>query len=134
MSVFVRGWVEQCKRFNLRSELILIEWNPPADRAPLREALPWPSESGPCTIRVITVPAAMHDRFEHASKLPLYQMIAKNVGLRRARGRFALATNIDLLFSDELGFDASIAGTLANLSLLLSFGMLWLVITFLQLY
>jgi hypothetical protein len=39
-----------------------------------------------------------------------------------------------LLFSDELGFDASIAGTLANLSLLLSFGMLWLVITFLQLY
>lgn len=39
-----------------------------------------------------------------------------------------------LLFSDELGFDAKIAGTLANLSLLLSFGLLWLVITFLQLY
>lgn len=39
-----------------------------------------------------------------------------------------------LLFSDELGFDAKIAGTLANLSLLLSFGLLWLVITWLQLY
>lgn len=39
-----------------------------------------------------------------------------------------------LLFSDELGFDSSIAGTLANLSLLVSFGLLWLVITFLQLY
>lgn len=39
-----------------------------------------------------------------------------------------------LLFSDELGFDAKIAGTLANLSLLLSFGLLWLVITYLQLY
>ena len=38
-----------------------------------------------------------------------------------------------LLFSDELGFDAKIAGTLANLSLLLSFGLLWLVITWLQL-
>jgi hypothetical protein len=102
MGVFVRAWVEQCKRFGLRFELILVEWNPPTDRAPLREALPWPSEKGPCDIRVVTVPAAIHDRFEHASKLPLFQMIAKNVGLRRARGKFALATNIDLLFSDEL--------------------------------
>lgn len=39
-----------------------------------------------------------------------------------------------LLFSDELGFDTKIAGTMANLSLLLSFGLLWLVITWLQLY
>ncbi len=39
-----------------------------------------------------------------------------------------------LLFSDELGFDSKIAGTMANLSLLLSFGLLWLVITWLQLY
>jgi hypothetical protein len=34
--------------------------------------------------------------------MPLFQMIAKNVGIRRARGEFILATNIDLLFSDEL--------------------------------
>ena len=39
-----------------------------------------------------------------------------------------------LLISDELGFDAKIAGTMANLSLLISFGLLWLVITSLQLY
>jgi hypothetical protein len=29
-------------------------------------------------------------------------MIGKNVGIRRARGRFLLATNIDILFNDEL--------------------------------
>ena len=29
-------------------------------------------------------------------------MIGKNVGIRRARGQFVLATNIDILFSDEL--------------------------------
>jgi hypothetical protein len=34
--------------------------------------------------------------------LPLFQMIAKNVGIRRARGEFILATNIDILFSNEL--------------------------------
>ena len=29
-------------------------------------------------------------------------MIAKNVGIRRARSQFVLATNIDILFSDEI--------------------------------
>jgi hypothetical protein len=29
-------------------------------------------------------------------------MIGKNVGIRRARGQFVLATNVDILFSDEL--------------------------------
>jgi len=38
----------------------------------------------------------------HGDKLPLFQMIAKNVGIRRARGRFVLVTNIDILFSDAV--------------------------------
>lgn len=32
--------------------------------------------------------------------MPLYQMIAKNVGIRRAKGEYILCTNIDILFSD----------------------------------
>jgi hypothetical protein len=32
--------------------------------------------------------------------LPLFQMIGKNVGIRRARGRFVLATNVDILLDD----------------------------------
>ena len=41
-------------------------------------------------------------RYPHGDALPLYQMIAKNAGIRRARGQFVLATNIDILFSNEL--------------------------------
>ena len=44
----------------------------------------------------------LHGCYAHAEALPLYQMIAKNVGPLRARGEFLLATNIDILFSDEL--------------------------------
>jgi hypothetical protein len=97
---FIDGFVAQCKRHGLRAELILVEWNPPADRVPLRKELRWPSDSGPCDIRIITVPSEVHQTFSHADKIPLFQMIAKNVGIRRARGRFVLATNIDILFSD----------------------------------
>lgn len=102
MQLFVSGLLTQCRRFNLASELIIVEWNPPADRPPLAEALKWPAQAGPCEVRIISVPSEVHRRFKYSDKLPLFQMIAKNVGIRRARGQFVLATNIDVLFSDEL--------------------------------
>jgi hypothetical protein len=102
MQIFVTALLHQLKKHNIQSELILVEWNPPRDRSPLAQALSWPQDTGPCAVRIIQVPPEVHSRFKHSEKLPLFQMIAKNVGMRRARGRFILATNIDLLFSDEL--------------------------------
>ena len=102
MQVFVDAWISQAKRHDLSSELILVEWNPPCDKDSLVRALQWPSDTGPCQVRVINVPAEIHNRYRHAAALPLYQMIAKNVGIRRARGEFVLVTNIDIVFPDEL--------------------------------
>ena len=102
MQIFVDAWINQAKRHNLPSELILVEWNPPAGKPKLAEALRWPVDSGPCTVRIIEVPAEVHNRFQFAAALPLYQMVAKNVGIRRARGEFVLVTNIDVVFSDEM--------------------------------
>jgi hypothetical protein len=102
MQIFVDGFIEQCQRHRLDAELILVEWNPPPDWPRLTAALRWPSEPGPCRIRIIEVPPEVHRRFQFFDCLPLFQMIAKNVGIRRARGQFVLATNVDILFSDEL--------------------------------
>lgn len=102
MQAFTEGWIEQSNRFALESELIIVEWNPAEERAPLADALRWPAENRYCRVRVITVPQSVHRKYRHADALGLYQMIAKNVGIRRARGKFVLATNIDILFSSEL--------------------------------
>jgi hypothetical protein len=102
MQYFVSGWLEQAKKHNVSSELIIVEWNPLPDRAGLSRALKWPENTGPCTVRIIQVPPEIHRRFKYADKLPVFQMIGKNVGIRRARGRFVLATNIDILFNNEL--------------------------------
>ncbi|MBZ5609134.1 MAG: hypothetical protein LAP38_12805 [Acidobacteriia bacterium] len=102
MQIFADAWINQCKRHGLNSELIIVEWNPPADREPLLKALRWPADTSPCQVRIVEVPRQLHARYRHAAALPLYQMIAKNVGIRRARGEFILATNIDIVFSDEL--------------------------------
>jgi hypothetical protein len=102
IQIFVAGWIAQSQRHGLSSELIVVEWNPPPDKPRLSEVLQWPPDFGPCEVRFVEVPPELHQRYAHADALPLYQMIAKNVGIRRARGQFVLATNIDILFSDEL--------------------------------
>ncbi|MCS6951951.1 MAG: hypothetical protein RMK57_00830 [Bryobacterales bacterium] len=102
LQAFVNGLIGQAKRHQVPLELVLVEWNPPPERPRLAEALRWPADFGPASVRLIEVPPEIHGRYRHAAALPLYQMIAKNVGIRRARGEFILATNIDILFSDEL--------------------------------
>ena len=101
MQIFVDSLLAQCREHRLDAELILVEWNPVPDRPRLAHALSWSSDAAG-HVRIVEVPAALHRRFKYADRLPLYQMIAKNVGIRRARGRFVLATNIDILFSDDL--------------------------------
>jgi hypothetical protein len=101
MQLFVDGLRDQAERFGLPVELILVEWNPPADRPSLNQALRWqPTEQFHPT--VITVPRDAHRALPNADRLPLFQMIAKNVGIRRSRAPFVLATNIDILLSDAL--------------------------------
>lgn len=102
MQHFVDGFVAQCKKHDLHAELILVEWNPPETSLPLSKALNFPEDKGPCAIRVIRVPKESHLKLEHSDKIPLFQMIGKNIGIRRAQGAYVLATNIDILFSDEI--------------------------------
>jgi hypothetical protein len=101
LQAFVNCFDEQCKRTGLDAELIVIEWNPPADRPLVSSLLRLPSPSA-CTYRFIDVPPELHGQLAFADVLPLFQMIAKNVGIRRARGQFILATNIDIILSNEL--------------------------------
>lgn len=101
-TLFVNGLITQCTRFNLSAELIIVEWNPPPQNPPLHRILPAPPPGCPLRVRYITVPPQLHQQYANANNIPLYQMTAKNVGIRRAKGQFVLCTNIDLLFSDEL--------------------------------
>jgi hypothetical protein len=99
--LFINGLAEQSARFEAPLELVLVEWNPPAERPPLSDALKWP-RSDWFESKIVVVPPELHRTFAHADGLPLFQMVAKNVGIRHARSDFILCTNIDILFSDEL--------------------------------
>jgi hypothetical protein len=102
MQAFFDAWLGQANRYTMESEIIVVEWDPPGNRPKLSEVLRWPAETNPCEIRFIEVPAEVHRRFKNAGTIPIHTLIAKNAGIRRARGEFVLATSPDIIFSAEL--------------------------------
>ena len=97
----IEGLLNQARRFDLRAEILLVEWNPPADRPGLRSLFDWP-QGGPCRVRILTVPAELHRRFPHADKAPFLPMQSWNAGIRRATSDFVLSMTADVLYSDAL--------------------------------
>jgi len=102
MQVSVSSLFALANRHDVCAELIVVEWNPPADRASLREAIDWRPIGDRMTVRLITVPYDFHRTLPNATKMPMFEYWAKNVGIRRATGKFVLATNPDIVFSDGL--------------------------------
>lgn len=101
-TAFVEGIYEQSRKWNLSIELIIVEWNPPKAKPLLKDALPAPDSNTLVSLKYIIVPEEIHNTYITGAKIPLYQMIAKNVGIRRAKGEFILCTNIDILFTDNV--------------------------------
>ena len=81
-------------------EVVFVEWNPVSGRPPLleilRDSLP---EIAPARLRGYIVDRGYHVAFTLNPKLEYLEYVAKNVGVRRARGRMVLATNADVFMS-----------------------------------
>jgi hypothetical protein len=80
-------------------EIVLVEWAPPSDRPRLadlvRDALP---RVHPVLASYLVDPR-YHEACSLNSRLTYMEFLAKNVGIRRARGRAILSTNADIYLS-----------------------------------
>lgn len=99
---FVRNTSELFTKYNVQAELICVEWNNPANKPHIWDLLPRERAPSAIPLRFIVVPPEIHKTYANANQIVFFQMIAKNVGIRRAEGEFILATNCDILFSEEL--------------------------------
>jgi glycosyltransferase involved in cell wall biosynthesis len=102
MQATVSSAITQMERNKLKSEVILVDYNPPPDRPLLKDALAFPRKTSHCSIRSIIVPNSVHRQYPDSGKLNFNGSVAQNVGIRRARGRFIVCTPVDILFSNEL--------------------------------
>lgn len=90
------------EKHHLSCEIIIVEWNPPSPEEAFHRLLKWGTLPNSVTLRFIVVPPSIHRKFPNSDRMPIFEYIAKNVGIRRAEGEYVLATNPDLLYSDEL--------------------------------
>lgn len=97
----LRSFLNFGAEVNIDAEVVVVDWNPPADRESLATALE-DLDTGDITVWFITVPPEIHDTIPNSDEIPLFEYVGKNVGIRRSRGEFVLACNPDLLFNRRL--------------------------------
>ena len=102
MQLFTDTLSTLCIKYKLPTELIVVEWNPPQDKERLQNAITWKIDNDYFQVKIIEVPNEIHKQFLHSERVPLYEFIGKNVGIRRAKGAYILATNPDIIFTDSL--------------------------------
>jgi hypothetical protein len=90
------------KKYKLYSELIIVEYNPVANKAPLYEALNLERDNPFLEYRFIEIPETFHKSLPGSEKMPMLEFLGKNIGIRRARGEYILSMNPDIILSDEL--------------------------------
>jgi hypothetical protein len=101
INAFIKTLVHLTNVHELNSELILVEYNPPSSEKPLSEVLHI-ADNRHLSVRFIVVPESFHKQFETASKIPVMEYIAKNIGARRAHGEYVLCLNPDIILSDAM--------------------------------
>ena len=94
--------IQQLEKFELASEIIIVDWNPPADKPELAKVLIWPRELRWVSVRTVIVPNEVHTTYAYSEKSGMHAAAAWNVGLRRAKGQFLLPKSADTFFSDAL--------------------------------
>lgn len=100
-NLFIKSLADNCKKYQIKSELILVEWNQIPNTKTLSERLNLISNEF-LNSKIITVSQDLHLKFPNSDRLKFFQMIAKNVGIRRASGEFILATNIDVIMNQKI--------------------------------
>jgi len=90
------------QKYNFLIELIVVEWNTPYYKPSIIKNIDLTTKSDNCSVKFIQVTPVVHSRYKYSERLSIYQMIAKNVGIRRSSGEFILCTNADIIFSEEL--------------------------------
>ncbi len=100
-NLFIKSLAENCKKYKIKSELILIEWNQIPNTKTLSDRLNLISNEY-LNSKILPVNKKYHAKLPNSDRLHFFQMIAKNVGIRRASGKFILVTNIDVLINQKL--------------------------------
>jgi hypothetical protein len=101
----INGLVSLLRSVELPSEVIFVNYNP-LPEPDIIAFLNWPSSTSHVSLRVLTVPGHVHRNVVEQGvcrDVPVLEYVAKNAGIRRARGRFILCMNPDITLPESFG-------------------------------
>ena len=78
-NLFIKSLAENCKKYKIPAELILVEWNQIPNTKTLSDRLNLISNDY-LNSKIISVNQEHHLRLQNSNRLQFFQMIAKNVG------------------------------------------------------
>lgn len=91
---------ERLSEAGVPHDFVFVEWRPLADRGYLATVLAEQfSSAAGLYLHSYVVDPAYHDALTLNPRLQFQEFLAKNVGIRRARGQFVLTTNTDIYLS-----------------------------------
>jgi hypothetical protein len=93
------------EKHKIETEILFINWNPIENNSSILELIQFPTRSEYIHIRIITVSSEFHKAFVNPDirrTVPIFEFIAKNAGIRRAKGNYILSLNADILIHPKI--------------------------------
>ena len=87
------------------SEIIFVNYNFLEDKEDIIDIMDVPDNLRFVRVRVIYVPQMIHSKYVNPDirrTVPVFEYIAKNIGIRRAKGQYILAANPDILIHPKI--------------------------------
>lgn len=105
LQTFVTHNHQALTQSGIAAEIIFVNYNPLLSQVPIEKFIQWPSSTSTVPIRIITVPPAVHQEMVqngNRTDVPVMEYLAKNAGIRRAKGEFILSMNPDIILPTTL--------------------------------
>ncbi|MDA9121139.1 hypothetical protein N9J52_03795 [Flavobacteriales bacterium] len=96
---------QQLNKHEIRAEILFVNYNPIEDGAKIEDFISWPVSTDLVSVKMISVPSEYHNKIiskGSVKNVPVLEYVAKNVGIRRAKGDYLLLMNPDILVPSSI--------------------------------
>jgi len=97
--------ISYLEKYKIKSEIIFVNWNPVNENLPIDQLIKLPINRQYVIFSIITVPNEIHESYSKTGQkeiIPIYEFVAKNAGIKRAKGTFILSVNADILIHEQI--------------------------------